>query len=137
MGTNRINCQTTLLLVSSVERTLKPKIEFLKSLGFSDEEVESMVIRSPGLLTFSVENNLVPKFKFFVEEMNGDLEEIKKFPQYFSFSLEKKIKPRYRVLVGHGLKLPLSNMLRVSDGEFNVRLIELRLRLAERKRLLL
>ncbi|KAJ0027276.1 hypothetical protein Pint_36038 [Pistacia integerrima] len=134
VGTRRINCQTTLLLVSSVERTLKPKIEFLKSLGFSDEAVENMVIRSPGLLTFSVENNLVPKVEFLAEEMNGDLEEIKKFPQYFSFSLEKKIKPRYRVLVEHGLKLPLWKMLTVSDGEFDARLIEMRLRLAERKR---
>ncbi|KAJ4711362.1 Transcription termination factor like [Melia azedarach] len=132
-GVHRINCQTTLLLVSSVERTLKLKIEFLKSLGFSDKEVERMVLRSPGLLTYSVENNLVPKVEFFMEEMKGDLEEIKRFPQYFSFSLEKKIKPRYRILVEQGFKLPLSKMLRVSDGEFNARLIEMRLQLAKRR----
>lgn len=119
--------------MSNVERTLKPKIEYLKSLGLSDKEVENMVIRSPGLLTFSVENNLVPKIEYFVEEMKGDLQEIKRFPQYFSFSLEKKIKPRHRILVEHGIKLPLWKMLRVSDGEFNVRLIEMRLQLAKRK----
>ncbi|KAK4841994.1 hypothetical protein QYF36_013984 [Acer negundo] len=132
VGNHRISCQTTLLLVSSVELTLKPKIEYLKSLGFSDKEVEIMVIRSPGLLTFSVDNNLVPKVEFFMEEMKGDLEEFKRFPQYFSFSLEKKIKPRYRALVKHGFKLPLSKMLKVSDGEFNDMLMEMRLQLAER-----
>ncbi|KAL9424185.1 hypothetical protein AB3S75_036130 [Citrus x aurantiifolia] len=95
-----------------------------------------MVIRSPGLLTFSVENNLVPKVDFFILEMKGDLDELKKFPQYFSFSLERKIKPRYRILVDHGFKLPLAQMLRVSDGEFNARLIEMRLKLAERSSLL-
>ncbi|KAH9773948.1 transcription termination factor MTEF1 [Citrus sinensis] len=134
-GSHKINCQTTVLLVSSVERTLKPKIDFLKNLGLSDEEVERMVIRSPGLLTFSVENNLVPKVDFFIQEMKGDLDELKKFPQYFSFSLERKIKPRYRILVDHGFKLPLAQMLRVSDGEFNARLIEMRLKLAERSSL--
>ncbi|KAH7570084.1 hypothetical protein ACOSP7_018014 [Xanthoceras sorbifolium] len=132
VGNNRINCQTTLLLVSSVERTFKPKIEYLNSLGFSDEEVENMVVRSPGLLTFSVDNNLIPKVEFFREEMKRDLEELKRFPQYFSFSLEKKIKPRHRALVEHGFKLPLSKMLKVSDGEFNARLIEMRLQLLER-----
>lgn len=92
-----------------------------------------MVVRSPGLLTLSIENNMKPKVKFFLEEMEGDLEELKKFPQYFSFSLEKKIKPRHRALVEHGFKLPLSKMLKVSDGEFNARLIEMRLQRVQRR----
>ncbi|GMI75340.1 EMBRYO DEFECTIVE 93, SINGLET OXYGEN-LINKED DEATH ACTIVATOR 10 [Hibiscus trionum] len=122
-----VNSHTTLLLVSNVENTLKPKLNFLRSLGFDEPEVNRMVARSPGLLTLSVENNMRPKAEFFLEEMEGDLEELTRFPQYFSFSLEKKIKPRHRALVERGFKLPLSKMLRVSDGEFNARLIEMRL----------
>ncbi|GMY25967.1 transcription termination factor MTEF1, chloroplastic [Fagus crenata] len=131
VGPNSITSQTTLLLVSSVEDTLLPKIHFLQSLGFSHEEVVNMVLRSPGLLTFSIANNFSPKVKYFLEEMQGDISELKRFPQYFSFSLEGKIKPRHRLLVEHRLSLSLPEMLKVSDGEFNSRLIELRLRLVE------
>lgn len=86
-----------------------------------------MVLRSPGLLTFSIQNNFKPKVHYFLEEMKGDIAELKRFPQYFSFSLEGKIKWRHRLLVEYGLWLPLSEMLKVSDGEFNARLVEMQL----------
>lgn len=130
-GSNRLTAQTTMLLVSSVEFTLMPKIDFLVGLGFAYDEVRNMVLRSPGLLTFSVENNYVPKVEYFFKEMNGDLVELKRFPQYFSFSLERKIKPRHRLLMEHGFSMPLSDMLKVSDGEFNALLIERRLQMVE------
>ncbi|KAG8383082.1 hypothetical protein BUALT_Bualt05G0147600 [Buddleja alternifolia] len=134
VGPNKLNSQTTLLLVSSVECTLIPKIEYLVGLGFEYDEVRNMVLRSPGLLTFSVENNYRPKVEYFLKEMNGDLEEIKRFPQYFSFSLERKIKPRHRLLMEHRFSVPLSDMLKVSDGEFNARLIEKCLQMMEEER---
>lgn len=115
-----------------MENTLIPKLEYLGSLGFSEFEVVTMVLRSPGLLTYSVENNFKPKVEYFVKEMKRDLKEIKRFPQYFSFSLEGKIKPRHRLLVEHGFSMPLRDMLKVSDGEFNVRLLEMRLQLIDR-----
>ncbi|KAI7995912.1 hypothetical protein LOK49_LG11G01125 [Camellia lanceoleosa] len=65
--------------------------------------------------------------------MNGDLAELKRFPQYFSFSLEGKIKPRHQLLVENGLSLPLPQMLKVSDGELNARLIEMQLRLVDER----
>ncbi|POO03514.1 Mitochodrial transcription termination factor [Trema orientale] len=130
VGRNSITCHTALLLVSNVEGTLLPKIEYLQSMGLSYDEVVTMVLRSPGLLTLSVQNNLVPKVEYFLREMKGDVVELRRFPQYFSFSLEAKIKPRHRLLVEHGIWLPLSAMLKVSDGEFNARLLEMRLRSA-------
>ena len=54
--------------------------------------------------------------------------EVKRFPQYFSFSLERKIKPRHRLLKEHGSLMLLSEMLKVSDGQFNNLLLELRLK---------
>ncbi|KMT12463.1 hypothetical protein BVRB_5g103920 [Beta vulgaris subsp. vulgaris] len=127
----KIDCHTTVLLVSSVENTLLPKLYFLRSLGFSDSEVVNLVLRSPALLTYSIQNNFKPKLEYFLKEMKRDLKEIKRFPQYFSFSLEGKIKPRHRLLVEHGFSMSLSDMLKVSDGEFNVRLIEMRLQLID------
>lgn len=126
VGDNAVSCQTTVLLVSNVENTLLPKLEYLEGLGFRYDEVEKMVLRSPGLLTFSIEKNFKPKVEYFFEEIKGDLDELKGFPQYFSFSLEGKIKPRHRILVAHGLVMGLPEMLKVSDGEFNGRVIELR-----------
>lgn len=128
VGYHRINCQTSLLLVSSVEETLVPKLEYLQSLGFSYKDTVKMVLRSPPLLTLSIEKNFAPKVEYFVKEMKGDLKELKEFPQYFSFSLERKIKPRHRVLVEYGLSMPLPEMLKVSDLEFDDRLMELRVR---------
>ncbi|XP_050373190.1 transcription termination factor MTEF1, chloroplastic [Argentina anserina] len=127
LGFKRVTAQTTVLLVSSVKGTLQPKVDYLRSLGLSQKEVENMVVRSPALLTLSIKNNLMPKVEFLVGEMGKDVKEVKKFPQYFSFSLEGKIKPRHRLLVEHGFSLPLREMLRVSDGEFNAMLIEMRL----------
>ncbi|XP_045810615.1 transcription termination factor MTEF1, chloroplastic [Trifolium pratense] len=121
-----LTCQTTLLLVSSVEDTLMPKVEFLMSLGFTRAEVSKMVLRSHGLLTYSVANNLVPKLDFFLNEMKGDVAELKRFPHFFSFSLEGRIKPRHAMLVRLGLSLPLREMLQVSDGGFESRLLEFR-----------
>lgn len=125
---NAITCQTTLLLVSNVEDTLIPKLDYLKSLGFGYEEVVTMVLRSPALLTYSVLNNLKPKADYFLNEMYGDLAELKRFPQYFSFSLEGKIKRRHQLLVEHGFSMPLHTMLKVSDGEFNAQMIEMIMR---------
>ncbi|CAN6484524.1 unnamed protein product [Victoria cruziana] len=131
VGTHAISCQTTLLLVSSVENTLIPKIEFLQGLGFSYRQVVKMVLRSPGLLTFSIENNFKPKFQFFVNEMGRDVAELKDFPHYFSFSLDGRIKPRHKRLLEHGFKVSLSDMLTVSDGGFNDMLVELKLKSVE------
>lgn len=116
--TNALVYQDTVLLVSSVEKTLIPKLEYLMGLGLTREEAVGMVLRCPGLFTFSVENNFKPKNEYFVKEMGGSLEELKEFPQYFSFSLEKRIKPRYQEMRESGVKMPLSVMLKSTDEEF-------------------
>ena len=88
------------------------------NLRMSRADAVAMVLRCPGLFTFSVENNFKPKFDYFVGEMGGSLEELKEFPQYFAFSLEKRIKPRHMEAVQNGLKLPLPSMLKSTDEEF-------------------
>ncbi|XP_027338525.1 transcription termination factor MTEF1, chloroplastic [Abrus precatorius] len=110
--------QDSVLLVSSIERTLIPKLKFLEDLGFSKEQVRSMVLRCPALLTFSIENNFQPKYEYFASEMGRKLEELKEFPQYFAFSLENRIKPRHMEVVQSGVHLPLSVMLKSTDEEF-------------------
>lgn len=110
--------QDPILLVSSVEKTLIPKLNYLVSLGFSKSDAVEMVLRCPGLFTFSIENNFKPKLEYFVEEMNGKLADLKEFPQYFSFSLEKRIKPRHMAVVESGVEVSLPLMLKSTDEEF-------------------
>ncbi|KAL0398305.1 UNVERIFIED_CONTAM: Transcription termination factor MTEF1, chloroplastic [Sesamum radiatum] len=110
--------QDPILLVSSVEKTLIPKLNFLVSLGFCRADAVEMVLRCPGLFTFSIENNFKPKFDYFMKEMEGKLEELKEFPQYFAFSLENRIKPRHTEVVKSGVKVPLALMLKTTDEEF-------------------
>ncbi|KAF3672345.1 putative expansin-A15-like [Capsicum annuum] len=123
----RITCQTDVLLVYSVEHTLTPKIDYLVSLRIARNNVVSMILRSPGLLTFSIEKNFKPKVEYLFKEMDRNIGELKKFSKYFLFSLEGKIKPRNRFLVEHGFTMSLSEMLKVSEGEFYARLIKMRL----------
>ncbi|PKI31721.1 hypothetical protein CRG98_047874 [Punica granatum] len=78
-----------------------------------------MVLRCPALFTFSIENNFKPKLEFFHEEMQRTLKELKDFPQYFAFSLEKRIKPRHEEAVQSRARLPLPVMLKSTNEEFH------------------
>jgi len=110
--------QDCVLLVSNVENTLMPKLDYLISLGFSKPEAVEMVLRCPGLFTFSLENNFKPKFDYFEKEMKRDMSELKDFPQYFAFSLEKRIKPRHLECLECGVDISLPLLLKTTDEEF-------------------
>ncbi|KAG8098432.1 hypothetical protein GUJ93_ZPchr0013g37909 [Zizania palustris] len=109
--------QDPILLVSSVERTMIPKLEFLAGLGMSRDDAVAMVLRCPALFTFSIERNYKPKFEYLVSEMGGGVDDIKAFPQYFTFSLGKRIAPRHRAAADAGVSLPLPDMLKATDDE--------------------
>ncbi|KAM5587591.1 transcription termination factor MTEF1, chloroplastic [Rosa sericea] len=108
----------SVLLVSSVEKTLVPKLNFLVGLGIPRDEAVGLVLRCPALLTFSIENNYKPKYEYFSVDMGLKLEDLKEFPQYFAFSLEKRIKPRHMEVVQSGVHVPLPLMLKSTDEEF-------------------
>ncbi|KAL8162963.1 hypothetical protein V2J09_014452 [Rumex salicifolius] len=107
-----------ILLVSSVPNTLIPKLDFLAGLGFTKQEVIGMVLRCPALFTFSIDKNYRPKLDYFIGEMKGKLEDLKDFPQYFAFSLDKRIKPRHLEAVQNGVHLALPLLLKTTDEEF-------------------
>lgn len=114
------------LLASNVMSTLKPKLEYLIGLGFTREDAIGMILRCPSLFTFSIENNFKPKVEYFLGEMKGTLEDLKEFPQYFSFSLDKRIKPRHLEVLQSGVEMPLPLLLKSTDQEFNELLRKLR-----------
>ncbi|KAL2229253.1 UNVERIFIED_CONTAM: Transcription termination factor MTEF1, chloroplastic [Sesamum indicum] len=110
------------LLSCSVESKFIPRIEYLQKLGFSYKDTIIMFRRFPSLFCYSIKENFEPKFDYFVVEMGRELKELVAFPQYFSFSLENRIKPRHRMCVDKGVCLALPTMLKLSEGRFRERL---------------
>ncbi|KAF8390611.1 hypothetical protein HHK36_025138 [Tetracentron sinense] len=102
----------------SIEANLKPVTEFFLERGYSIGEVGTMVSRYGALYTFSLTDNLIQKWEFFLT-MDYPRSELVKFPQYFGYSLEERIKPRYAQVKECGVRLLLNQVLSVSDLEFD------------------
>ncbi|KAK4478804.1 hypothetical protein RD792_014303 [Penstemon davidsonii] len=110
------------LLSCSVESKFIPRIEYLQKLGFCYKDTVTMFRKFPSLFCYSIKENFEPKFDYFVVEMGRELKELVAFPQYFSFSLENRIKPRHRLCVEKGVCLALPTMLKSSETRFRDRL---------------
>lgn len=102
----------------SIEVNLKPVTEFFVERGYSVAEVGTMITRYGALYTFSLAGNLVPKWEFFLT-MDYPNDELVKFPQYFGYSLENRIKPRYALVKESGVKLLLNQILSLSYDNFD------------------
>ncbi|RZR85965.1 hypothetical protein BHM03_00013052 [Ensete ventricosum] len=103
----------------SIEANLKPVTEFFLERGYSTAEVSTMVNRYGALYTFSLVDNLIPKWNYFLT-MDYPKSELVKFPHYFGYSLEERIKPRYSRVRECGVKLVLNQVLSVSNSRFEM-----------------
>ncbi|OMO77510.1 Mitochodrial transcription termination factor-related protein [Corchorus olitorius] len=106
------------LLMSDVDNTLLPRLKYLMEMGISKREIASMVRRYSQLLGYSIEVVLRPKLKFLLDTMEKPVREVVDYPRFFSYSLEKKIKPRFWVLKERNIECSLKDMLGKSDEEF-------------------
>ncbi|KAL5704567.1 hypothetical protein ACHQM5_022975 [Ranunculus cassubicifolius] len=120
LGLKKLNSPSVLnahLLNTRVEK-FEEKIRFLESLGFSNEEARRACGRLPAIFGYSIENNMRVKVDYLVEEMGRGIEELKAFPQFFAFSLDKRIVPRHLHLKERNVEVPLQKMLLWSDQKF-------------------
>ncbi|XP_019190990.1 PREDICTED: transcription termination factor MTEF1, chloroplastic-like [Ipomoea nil] len=106
------------LLSCSVETKFIPRLDYFQKLGFSKREATVMFRRFPSLFCYSIEENFEPKSNYFLVDMGRELKELLDFPQYFSFSLENRIKPRHKICVEKGVCLSLPLMLKLSEVRF-------------------
>lgn len=106
--------------MSDPDITLLPRIRYLKQRGLSERQIAFMVGRFSPLLGYSIEEVLKPKLDFLVNIMEKPIKEVVDYPRYFSYSLEKKITPRFRVLKGRNVECSLKDMLGKNDEEFAV-----------------
>ncbi|KAE8703167.1 ankyrin-3-like [Hibiscus syriacus] len=101
----------------SIEANLKPVTEFFIDKGYTVKEIGTMISRYGALYTFSLADNLIPKWDFFLT-MDYSKSELVKFPQYFGYSLEERIKPRIAAVKESGVKLLLNQVLSLSSHDF-------------------
>ncbi|KAE8647486.1 hypothetical protein Csa_003236 [Cucumis sativus] len=107
----------------SIEANLKPVTQFFLERGYSMEDVGTMTSRYAALYSFSLADNLVPKWDFFLT-MGYSKAELIKFPQYFGYSLEGRIKPRYAIMKNSQVMLLLNQLLTLSESNFNKAVIK-------------
>ncbi|KAL3677375.1 hypothetical protein R1sor_027323 [Riccia sorocarpa] len=106
------------VLSMSVDDALRPRVKYLQSKGFSKNEISRMIFKFPPLLGYNADSVLDPKLEFLTQTMKRPLKDVVSYPKYFSFSLEKKIKPRARVLANRQLECDLLTMLGKNDDQF-------------------
>lgn len=86
------------ILQYSIE-SMRPRLEYLQSIGMGEEEIILCVGRLVQLFSLSVENSLKPKYDYLQRELGGSVDTVTSYPAYFSLSLNRRIKPRHRILV--------------------------------------
>jgi mTERF domain-containing protein, mitochondrial len=101
----------------SIEANLIPVTVFLNERGYSMEDIGVMVNRYRALYTLSLKDNFMPKWEYFLT-MGYPRSELVKFPHYFGYSLEKRIKPRFNRVRQCGLNLCLNRMLSTTNSKF-------------------
>ncbi|XP_073011058.1 transcription termination factor MTERF4, chloroplastic [Typha latifolia] len=99
---------------------LKP-VEFLRGRAIPNEDVARMVVKCPQLLALRIEF-MKNSYYFFKSEMKRPVHELYEFPEYFTYSLESRIKPRYQRLAAKGIRCSLEWFLNCSDQRFEERL---------------
>ncbi|KAM6542150.1 hypothetical protein CsatB_006597 [Cannabis sativa] len=98
---------------------LKP-VEFLLGRGLPTGDVAKMVVKCPQLVALRVDR-MKNSYYFFKSEMGRPLQELVEFPEYFTYSLESRIKPRYNRLQNKGIRTSLNWFLNCSDQRFEER----------------
>lgn len=93
-------------------------MKYFRDLRFHNEAICSMICRFPPLLSYNPEPVLKPKLDFLVYSMGRQIYEVVEYPRFFSYSLDKKIKPRARVIQRFKIKCSLKEMLALNDDQF-------------------
>ncbi|XP_043687983.1 transcription termination factor MTERF4, chloroplastic-like [Telopea speciosissima] len=108
-------------IVSLNQNLILKSIEFLRGRGIAADDVAKIVVKCPQLVALRVEL-MKNSYYFFKSEIKRPTQELLEFPEYFTYSLESRIKPRYQRLSSKGIKCSLSWFLNCSDQCFEERL---------------
>nr|AKM76449.1 embryo defective 2219 [Pelargonium x hortorum] len=105
------------LLGCSISKKLDINMKYFLSLGISIRQLGAMIADFPMLLRYNIDV-LSPKYKYLRRTMVRPLLDVIEFPRFFSYSLEGRIIPRYKILVDNRINFKLHHMLASTDDEF-------------------
>ncbi|KAG7570387.1 Transcription termination factor mitochondrial/chloroplastic [Arabidopsis thaliana x Arabidopsis arenosa] len=108
-------------IVSLKQNVIMKPIEFLLGRTFQVEDIAKMVVKCPQILCSRVEL-MKNSYYFYKTEMGRPMKELVEYPEYFTYSLESRIKPRYQKLQSKGIRSSLNWFLNCSDQRFEERL---------------
>ncbi|KAK8945243.1 hypothetical protein KSP39_PZI008524 [Platanthera zijinensis] len=108
-------------IVSLSQNIMLKPVEFLRGRSMPDEDVAKMVVRCPQLLACRVEL-MKNSYYYFKSEMKRPMKDLFDFPEYFTYSLEARIKPRHQKMASKGISCSLDWLLNCSDRRFEERL---------------
>lgn len=106
------------LLGCSISKKLEVSLKYFLSLGIRYRQLGEMIADFPMLLRYNVDV-LRPKYRYLRRTMVRPLEDLIKFPRFFSYSLDDRIIPRHKILVEKQINLKLRYMLACTDEEFD------------------
>ncbi|XP_002981630.2 transcription termination factor MTERF2, chloroplastic [Selaginella moellendorffii] len=101
----------------SLNLRLSDNVRFFMSLGIQSHQLGQMIADFPMLVKYNPAV-LEPKYLYLKRVMRRRLEEVIKFPRFFSYALESRIVARHELLERKGLQFRLKQMLACSDEEF-------------------
>ncbi|XVE82106.1 hypothetical protein DITRI_Ditri15bG0120600 [Diplodiscus trichospermus] len=107
------------VLLSDVNNTLLPKIEFFKSRGVSNRDLAKMLAKNPIILARSLERHIIPFFECLGNLLKSDEAAIKamtRFPRIMTYDLNKYMFPNIEILRNYGV--PESNIVKVLHSKF-------------------
>lgn len=108
-------------IVSLNQNVIMKPVEFLLGRGIPSEDVAKMIVKCPQLVALRVEL-MKNSYYFFKSDIGRPLKELVEFPEYFTYSLESRIKPRYQRLQSKGIRSSLNWFLNCSDHRFEERM---------------
>lgn len=88
------------------DRNFKPKFEFLKSLGFSELDLATILSTAPYILERSLENQIIPCINVLRRVVGNDMivqKVIMGCHRFLYFNVEKMLEPNMSTLVNHGV----------------------------------
>lgn len=108
-------------IVSLNQHVIMKPVEFLLARGIPAGDVAKMVVGCPQIVAVPL-GIMKNCFYFFKSEMGRPIKELVEFPEYFTYSLESRIKPRYQILQSKGIRCSLAWFLNCSEKRFEERL---------------
>ncbi|KAL5708108.1 hypothetical protein ACHQM5_018939 [Ranunculus cassubicifolius] len=99
------------LLLSKVDKTLKPKFDFFNSKGLCGDDLAKVLCRDASVLTDSLEKNVIPSFEFLRNVLGTDekvIAMLKRSMDVLRINHEKVLSPKIVLLKAHGV--PDSNI---------------------------